>query len=37
MSVWQDLRFALRLLVRDRGLTVLAVSSLALGIGATTV
>ena len=35
-TVWQDLRFAVRLLLRDKGFAVAAVVSLALGIGANT-
>jgi predicted permease len=34
MSLWQDLRFGLRMLVKDRWFTLAAASALALGIGA---
>ena len=33
MSLWHDLRFAIRLLVKDRWFTAVAVAALALGIG----
>src|SRR5579862_4280777 len=34
MSLWRDLRFAVRMLVKDRWFTLAAASALALGIGA---
>src|SRR5258707_7814592 len=33
MNLWQDVRFAVRLLVKDRWFTAVAVIALALGIG----
>ena len=34
MVLWQDFRYALRRLVKDRSLTLMAVAALGLGIGA---
>ena len=36
MSLWQDIRFGVRVLVKDRWFTLAAVLALALGLGATT-
>jgi hypothetical protein len=36
MGVWQELRFGIRLLVKERGFTTVAAVALALGIGVNT-
>ncbi len=35
-SFWQDVKFGLRMLIRNRGVTAIAIVALALGIGANT-